>query len=382
MTFNLDCNPKILFLYPGQSRESRISGLADGSIPQDFFYGLLGARQAGYSCSIGDTRKDPQGIVSNLHLSYEILRNRYSKFGYSYERLKAVTAEIQDADIALSFTDFFSLSMGLWAANNSKKTILVGGFHGLTDQVKKAHPLWRRKYETMIRSSLQNLDHMFFFGESDRKEAIKNYSLNYKKTSLFPFGVDTKFWKPSDSVISNYQEEYILAVGSDPQRDFDSLVLSPTNVQIKILSKLNIQVPRDRKNIQLLRGSFYDSVVTDGQLRQLYQSSLAVVVPLKDVNQPSGYSVTLQAMACGKPVILTKTCGLWDPHLFKSGENCILVDAYNPRQIAQAILRLNDDKDLRSYIGNKARETACAHFGIERMNAGIVELIKTSWSRR
>ena len=155
-----------------------------------------------------------------------------------------------------------------------------------------------------------------------------------------------------------------------------------TNVQIKILSKLNIQVPRGRKNIQLLRGSFYDSVVTDDQLRQLYQSSLAVVVPLKDVNQPSGYSVTLQAMACGKPVILTKTCGLWDTHLFKSGENCILVDAYNPRQIAEAILRLNDDKDLRSYIGNKARETACAHFGIERMNAGIVELIKTSWSRR
>ena len=44
---------------------------------------------------------------------------------------------------------------------------------------------------------------------------------------------------------------------------------------------------------------------------------------LKNVFQPSGYSVTLQAMACGKPVILTKTRGLWAPEIFVNFKNCI-----------------------------------------------------------
>ena len=41
-------------------------------------------------------------------------------------------------------------------------------------------------------------------------------------------------------------------------------------------------------------------------LRKLYQDASIIVIPIRDVFQPSGYSVTLQAMSCGKPVILPK----------------------------------------------------------------------------
>ena len=53
------------------------------------------------------------------------------------------------------------------------------------------------------------------------------------------------------------------------------------------------------------------------KIRELYQDAFAII-PLKDVFQPSGYSVTLQAMACGKPVVLTKTKGLWAPKYLKT----------------------------------------------------------------
>ena len=44
------------------------------------------------------------------------------------------------------------------------------------------------------------------------------------------------------------------------------------------------------------KGNFYKNGLTDLELRKLYQKSIAVIIPLKDVYQPSGYSVALQAM--------------------------------------------------------------------------------------
>ena len=369
MADTIKLKPKILFLYPGQSRKNRINGLESGSVPQDFFYGLPGAMQAGYDCVIGDTRSNPKGLIANYQLKWEIFRNRITRFGFSKQRVKALYKQFENVDIAISFTDFFSLSMALWAPLEPNRPLLVGGFHGLTDQINKAHPLWQKKYECMVKRSLKKLDHIFFFGEADMREAINRYDLDRAKTSLFSFGVDTKFWTSSES--SPLNEEYVLAVGSDPQRDYETLINVTTNVQIKILTKLKIKVPPERHNIELLSGSFYNSEITDEQLRKMYQAALAIIIPLKDVNQPSGYSVALQAMACGKPIILTKTSGLWDSHLFKSGENCLLVDPFKPKQIAEAIEVLKKNKNLCARLGMAAQNTARKEFGIDRMNNAI-----------
>lgn len=373
--------PKVLFLYPGQSRQNRISGLESGSAPQDFFYGLPGAMQAGYDCVIGDTRSNPKGLIANYQLKWEIFRNRFTRFGFSKQRVKALSKQFENVDIAISFTDFFSLSMGLWVKKSKNKPLLIGGFHGLSDQIEKTKPFSRKIYNFYVKKALENLDHIFFFGAADRALAIKLYDLREEKTSLLPFGVDTKFWAPKNSE-STGKEDYALAVGSDPQRDFATLVASPIDIKVKILTRLKIQIPHENKNIELLRGSFYESGLTDTELRAMYMSALAIVVPLKDVNQPSGYSVTLQAMACGKPVVLTKTRGLWDSHLFKSGVNCILVNPYSPREIADAINNLRVDKILRAQIGNAARETVQKYFEIGRMNNAIISMIESTWSNK
>ena len=62
------------------------------------------------------------------------------------------------------------------------------------------------------------------------------------------------------------------------------------------------------------------------QLRGLYRAARFVVIPLQDVDQPSGQSAALQAMACGKAVILTRTRGLWEAAYMRHMETCYLVD--------------------------------------------------------
>ena len=89
------------------------------------------------------------------------------------------------------------------------------------------------------------------------------------------------------------------------------------------------------------------SLGLDLQLREIYNRSEIVVVPIKNVYQPSGYSVVLQAMASGCAVILTDFKGLWDRDLFLNYQNCILVPPYNSNSISVAIKKLQENDELR-----------------------------------
>ena len=92
--------------------------------------------------------------------------------------------------------------------------------------------------------------------------------------------------------------------------------------------------------------------------------------------QPSGYSVTLQAMACGKPVILTKTRGLWAPEIFVNFKNCILVNPYSQIEIEEAIKFLEENKNKYNDICKESRNTIKNHFSIDKANEVTLDLFR------
>ena len=72
----------------------------------------------------------------------------------------------------------------------------------------------------------------------------------------------------------------------------------------------------------------------------------------------------LEAMAQGKPVIATKTVG--SASLVDHGETGFQVRPKDPQSIAEAILRLLEDPDLKYQMGKRALEKA-SKFRIENM---------------
>ena len=363
---------QVLFLFPGAGRKSRIEGLAKGTVPQEFFYGLLHLWKSGYDIKIFDSRTDPLGLVNLLLLRFEKLRNRFLNLGFTKARILAADLEIKKCDVAISFTDAFSLSLGLYGRRLYPNKRLIGGFQKLTDIPNDSKILSPSRTERLIKKAVKGLDHLFFMGEHDRQQAILRYGLNAAKTSLFRFGVDTEFWSPDDNMV---EENFIFSAGSDPKRDFETLLQAQITMNIQILTRLPLTIPKEKSNVQLMRGSYHDSAISDIELRNMYRKAIIVVVPLRDVNQPSGCSVTLQAMACGKPVVLTRNRGLWDPELLVSGENCILVPPGDPAAIFEAVERLRGDTKFRLSIGNAARKTAVEHFSMSRMNNDVEALI-------
>jgi glycosyltransferase involved in cell wall biosynthesis len=98
-----------------------------------------------------------------------------------------------------------------------------------------------------------------------------------------------------------------------------------------------------------------------------------VVIPVRDQPRDSGHSATVQAMACGKAVILSDTAGLWDRQLLRDGETCLLVPPENPAALREAMLRLWNDPTEAARIGLAARELVEKHWTARQFGEHLVQ---------
>ena len=368
-----DTSLNILYLVPGSGRDVRLAGQSDGTTPREFFYGMSALAAGGHTLSSADTRRDPDGVWPRLHLKWEIRRNGMMRYGTSAERVRAVAPALRDNDIAISFTDGFSISMGLHARQLGAKARLAGGFHGISTFTERTRGVFRALAEARTRKALHGLDHVFFFGVADRQYAIDNYGLEPDRTSLFRFGIDTDFWRPAEGA-EDGADGVVFSAGSDLSRDYTTLLDADIDAPLRILTRLELPGP-PREKVEKIEGSFHGIAITDTVLREMYQRARVVAVPLLDVLQPTGYSVTLQAMACGKPVVISDIRGLWDREAFVSGENCVLVPPGDPVALRGAVAELMDDADKRQRMGEAARATAEKVFPLARMDVSVRELV-------
>ena len=284
--------------------------------------------------------------------------------------------KINKAKYIVSLTDGFSISLGFYFyfLDKKNKIKLVGAFHKLSTYDRKLSGILKVIYYQIFKRILKRLDFIIFYGPADRENSINHFKLDRNKTFVIKFGVDTLFWYPNN--IDTFHSNYLFSIGQDPFRDFQTLLKVRTNKKIHIHTSL--LDPINKKYLKITNGSYNNAKnsFTDLKIRKLYQDSFAVIVPLKNVFQPSGYSVTLQAMACGKPVILTLTKGLWAPKLFKNFKNCILVSPNNSDEIEDAIKKLENEPKTYKKISQEARKTAERYFSLKVANESTLKIFK------
>jgi len=75
-------------------------------------------------------------------------------------------------------------------------------------------------------------------------------------------------------------------------------------------------------------------------------------------------SVLIEAAACGVPIAATTAGGI--PEVVESGETGLLVPPRHPEAMADALIRLIDDKSLRESLAAEGRKRV-SRFGLTRM---------------
>lgn len=354
-------------------RDDRRALVAEGRAPREFFYGVMELQERGYDIEQISSAEPYREPLARLYRGFELAFSHLTRLGLRTHFLASIRDRMHAASVAVSFTDGFSLTLGHYYRNiRTGAPFLVGCFHGLSDLEFRATPWLRPLVRRIVWRALHRLDHVAFFGPADREFGISRYRLLREKTSIILFGIDTGFWTPGEES----SEGFVFSVGQDPNRDFDTLVNAETEVPIRLHTALPVVIPPVRTNVLMTSGSYHRSTVTDEELRDLYRRAMAVVVPLRDVYQPTGYSVTLQAMACGKPIVLSRIRGLWAPDLLRDGENCLLVPPGDRAALAAAISQLAADRSLRNRLGCAARATAEKHFNLSAAALSLEQLIR------
>ena len=352
--------------------DQRLVEAGEGRVPRDFFYGFLGLVARGYDARWQRTDGAYRGAGAAADHMRERMISRVTGLSRRHRVLKEMTDDWRDAKAAVSFTDHFSLTMGDYLGRQTRRPFAAGLFHGLSDIENRLPALGQMTGKGYIRRALAGLDHVGFFGPADRDEAVRRYGLEPEKTSIYPFGIDTDFWSPGETDAPS--QVNVLSVGSDPSRDYRTLAAAPIDAPVRIITRLKVDVPAGR-DVEVTSGHYFDSPLDDLGLRGLYRRATVVVVALKDVFQPTGYSVCLQAMACGRPVVLSDIKGLWAPGLYKDGEHCLLVPPGDPGAMAAAVGRLLCDPELCERLGRAARQVTLDHFPLARMDDGLETLV-------
>lgn len=344
----------IAFVY-AKGRKDRYDKTLQGCAATEFFYGALELEQRGH-------------IISQYELGNGTVTKLWHKIAEQLYRWKmtptrtngAILAELYDMcpslnkhDVIVATTTASAFGLATLKLLGSVQKPIVAIHCGI---VNYQLSWWRRKVNTIA------LKHMWtqLFGEGELAGVVDFYHVPDSRIEVNQFGVDTEFWTPGDN-----EGDYVLAVGNDERRDYELLIRVAAKIDEKVIivtrRKINADVP---SNVEILKGGWHEEALTDEKLRNLYQNARLVVIPLLNSPQPSGQSVCLQAMACGKPVVLTRTDGLWSHTMMREDENVVFVPPGNEKALLKVIKQLVRNSEKRKKIGKYARKTACSEGNI------------------
>jgi glycosyltransferase involved in cell wall biosynthesis len=137
--------------------------------------------------------------------------------------------------------------------------------------------------------------------------ANKSLGIPAEKLALVPYHVDTEFWSPRAAS----EERLVVSVGLE-HRDYQTLFRAasavPANFVVAAASLWSRHELRPRdvpSNVKVAAFDYHE-------LRDLYARAAIVVVPLVDVDNQAGITTILEAMAMGKPVIVSQSRGQTD----------------------------------------------------------------------
>lgn len=353
---------RVAFIYM-KGRSARLADVERGEVPTEFFYGSIEMARRGYEVMHFEIDPDRPPDLSERLLGRLIprsLRPVKTSPGIVVQAYR-LAAELNRADCLVATGGNIAYALAALSRCGVIRKPIVGIQCGV---LNFQHPPGRRWVSRQLLLRM----HTLLFGEAELEPMRRFFDLPEDVISVNLFGVDTKFWQPDPGA----KRDIVLSIGNDGRRDFPTLVAAADRIPlpVHIVTKMTLP-PNLPANVTQHRGSWHGAELSDAQIRTLYQRARVVVVPIQPTNQPSGQSVTLQAMACGCPVVLTETEGLWSREQLKDGENVLLVRPGDSAHLAERVGEVIADEGVAERLGRAGRASVERSGSIEEFAARV-----------
>lgn len=272
--------------------------------------------------------------------------------GYSgdFASVLACRGELNRSDVVFSTVDTVGIPLTLLARAGMVRPPIVYAAIGLPERLARLRTRFARR---RFLDAYRRLSTIVAYGWGEAEELRTWIGEGGPRVELVPFGVDTDYFRPDGSV---EPVDDVVSVGADPRRDFALLA-----ELARRLPERAFRIVASADNVQAL-GALPSNVslevdVPFARVRDCLLSARVVALPVRENTYSGATTTLLQAMACGKPVVVTRTGALAGGYHLEDGVNCRLVA---PGDLAALEHAVSDAMDAPA-LGERARETVERH---------------------
>lgn len=245
-------------------------------------------------------------------------------------------------------------------------------------EVWEKMPLWRRW-------SVQQADIVISISDYTKSQAVRNNGLQSERIVILPNALDwTNDVSPSGSSHSLPEGTKLLSVGrldsNEQRKGFDTVIESLPEV-IKRVPDIQYLIVGDGSDLERHRvlaatvgvsdRVHFLGAVDDALLQACYKSCDLFVMP--SAQEGFGF-VYLEAMHFHKPIVAANSGGA--PEVVEDNITGRLVDYGNKEQLAQALIDLLTDSDLRRQFGDAGHQKLQEKFTFPQFRETLSEILR------
>ena len=236
-------------------------------------------------------------------------------YGGDFATVLASLREANRADVVLSTVDTVGIPLMLLARAHAVRVPFVYVAIGLPERLAR---LRSRRVERAYARALACASAVVAYSEHEAESLgiwLRDRGADVP-VAFVPFGVDVDAFRPDDAA----PDIDVVSVGADPHRDFD-LLLSVA----RSMPDARFVVVTSAEHARSLAGRPPNvSVETDlafEDMRNRLERARVIALPVRDNSYSGATTVLLQAMALGKPVVVTRTAAIAAGYGLVDGEN-------------------------------------------------------------
>jgi glycosyltransferase involved in cell wall biosynthesis len=272
--------------------------------------------------------------------------------GYSgdFARVLASLKVLNRADVVFSTVDTVGIPLVLLGRLGRVKPPVVYAAIGLPERLEQLRgPAARRVFAAAFR----RLDTIVAYGRSEVDELRAWLGEGGPRVEFVAFGVDTEHFRPDPAAQPG---DDVVSIGADPRRDFALLV-----ALARRLPERSFRIVASADNARALEGLpanvRLEVDVPFSRIRESLTHARVVALPVRENTYSGATTTLLQAMACGKPVVVTRTSAIAHGYHLEDGANCRLVPPGDLAALEQAVVSVLDDRGQADGLGVRARQT-------------------------
>ena len=289
-------------------------------------------------------------------------------YGGDFASILASLRLANSADVVLSTVDTVGIPLMLLKRAGFLRRPLVYTSIGLPERLLQ---LRGKRMQRLYRAALSGAAAILAYSEHEAEWLREWLGPQAPSVVFLPFGVDPEVFRPDTASAPTTD---VVSVGADPRRDFELLIevaVRHPELSFRIVASAD----RARTLAALPANVELEIDLPLDEARARLADALVVALPVRENSYSGATTVLLQAMALGKPVVVSRTAAIASGYELEDGVNCRLVEPGDLSALERAILETLTGADAALALGTRARQTVERSFSWERYTDALWQVL-------